>query len=172
VSDNRKPYLGPRGTHTGRVPYLGDTKTNTKRVPYLGGSSTQAAPKEHKHHGFLSTLKHVVTQTPKDLGNAALQAPGGIVKLGTDVGNDVAGAVGKSGIAPKRSAAARHANDKLFGRTKADAKLLAKQTVETVKHPLRHPGDTALLALPVVVVSRSSARPGRWRRAARAPARW
>jgi hypothetical protein len=87
VSDNRKPYLGPRGTHTGRVPYLGDTKTNTKRVPYLGGSSTQAAPKEHKHHGFLSTLKHVVTQTP---------------------------------------------------------------TVETVKHPLRHPGDTLLLALPAV----------------------
>jgi hypothetical protein len=126
---------GDGGSH----PSSGNTFTQIAGHRASGGQGVPEdvpKPKHHHHHGgFLSTLKHIATQTPKDLENAALQAPGGLYHLGADL------------VSTEKQLLTGHGDKPTpFGR---DLKGLGKQTVETVRHPLRHPGDTLLLAVPV-----------------------
>lgn len=141
---DRKPYLGSKAVQTGRTPYLGAKKANVQRTPYLGGSTAKkAAPQKKGGGGFWSTLKHVVTQTPKDLANAAYHAPGGIYTAAKEGVIDPAYNDVRHGPNSKQARNARAKQSTL-------AVALVKGTVETAKHPLRHPGDTALLFAPAV----------------------
>lgn len=103
-----------------------------------GSGSSAPAPKHHRG-GLLGTIEHVITQTPKDLVNTALQAPGGIVKLAKVIPPDLIAIAEGAPQTDKRRVAA---NDL--------GKGILHQTIETVKHPLRNPGNTLLLGLPAV----------------------
>lgn len=85
--------------------------------------------------GILGTIEHVVTQTPVDLYHAAINAPAGFVQeLGHEVKHlpDIVSHPGSSAAL-----------------TAQDAKSFLAATGDTLKHPLRHPGDTLLTLLPV-----------------------
>jgi hypothetical protein len=131
------------GNGTAKLPSLKDV---------LSGKAGAVAPEKHGRGGFLGTIEHVVTQTPKDLANAALQSPGGL-----------AHAVNTGLIQPQYNELV-HGPDspeakKARARSTEVGKGMVKQTVDTVKHPLRHPGDTLLL-----VASGGLARSRSWAR--------
>lgn len=131
--------LAPKaGGTTGRA-FVGAAPNNgpTGNRAFVGTSGAQ--PKKKSGGGLLGTLKHIVTQTPTDLGNAALQAPGGIYKIAKVGGND---AVALAENAPKNDPRRVAANNL--------GNAILHSTVETVKHPLRNPGNTLLLGLPAL----------------------
>lgn len=137
----RQRYLGGRQAVGTRTRYTGGRHSAGPRTRYTGQDTTPAPPPEtkHGHGGLLGTIEHIITQTPKDLGNAALQAPGGIYKIAKVGGNDaIAIAEGAPRSDPRRKAA-----DEL-------GHAILHSTVETLKHPARHPGDTLLLGLPAL----------------------
>ncbi len=112
--------------------------------------AAKKAAKKKGGGGFLGTLKHIGTQGPADLYHDAINAPAGIVSY--------AGALGRAADQPfakldvKLGFASEAEKKRARGRGVSDFKTLnreiGKATVETAKHPLRHPGDTLLLALP------------------------
>jgi hypothetical protein len=73
--------------------------------------------------------ERIVGQTLLDLSDAAIHSPGGVYAAGRAVAHDVG------------QAAHGHPD---FKHSRAIAAAMAKATVEDVRHPLRHPGFTAL----------------------------
>jgi hypothetical protein len=73
--------------------------------------------------------ERIVGQTLLDLSDAAIHSPGGAVAAGRAVAHDVG------------QAAHGHPD---FKHSRAIAAAMAKGTVEDLRHPLRHPGFTAL----------------------------
>jgi hypothetical protein len=90
-----------------------------------------AAPKKGGG-GFLGGLRHALGQTGADLYHAAVNTPSGVYALGKATAADVGYTVGHGG--------AHNPHPQL-------APLgvgIAKATVQDVRHPLRHPGNTLL----------------------------
>lgn len=113
----------------------------------LYGPSDQPARATHKKkkkkkgddHDFFSldTLKHVITQTPADFVNMALEIPGAAVQV------------------HRALAAADPTNFRHVGQSDTEAleqmaKGMVTSTIETAKHPLRNPGVTLATFLPYV----------------------
>src|SRR5215831_6658937 len=144
----RVPYLGPTGGSTGRTPYLGPSGGSQTRTPYLG----QPAAPAHHGGGLFGGITHFVSKTASDLEHAAINAPAGAYKLAKDVvapgthpswatlGQEWANVLQH----PLREVHAEH--DPL----KTDVQGIVSSTAETIQHPLRHPGYTALFALPAL----------------------
>lgn len=103
----------------------------------LGAALSAGEPRKKKtKHGFLGTVGHVFSQGAADLKDAALNAPGGVYELGKGLVLDEADLL--------RGRNAHRTTDTLLAS--------GKQTVEDLRHPLRHPGLTALDALGVASV--------------------
>lgn len=104
----------------------------------MRGQST-AHPIPHGSHGVGGFLNRFGS----DIKKTALNAPGGFIELGNAVGSDVKGfyhnlymgAGTPSGI---------HGSREKTGQTGKIVEALGRQTAEDFKHPLRHPGNTAL----------------------------
>jgi hypothetical protein len=74
----------------------------------------------------------LLAKTAEDFVNAAIYTPAGLYQAGKAVGGDVAStARGKPTV----------------GRSAGFLKQVGKATVDTARHPLRHPGDSILLGL-------------------------
>lgn len=120
---DRKRYTGGRRKVGGRQRYLGDREKQAPRDRYTGATKTEEPPEKH-HRGFFGSLKHIAGQTAEDLKNAAIYSPAGIYRAG------------KILYAPPSKE-----NTREFV---ALGKGMAQQTAEDIRHPLRHPGYTAL----------------------------
>jgi len=144
----RVPYLGPTGSSSGRTPYLGPSGGSQTRTPYLG----QPSAPQKSGGGLFSGITSFVGRAGGDIVHAALNAPAGIYKTAKDIvapGTHPSWATlgqewGNLFQHPLREIHAEH--DPL----KTDVQGMASQAVQTVRHPLRHPGLTALTVLPVV----------------------
>lgn len=115
----------------GDLPSLKDlVKTNphTGKTVHHGGGG-----------GLLHQIAHAVEQGGTDLKNVALNAPGGVVKLGEDTGVSVYNQFRHPLRVPHGG---KH--DPLTN----DLKAQGKQVKKDLSHPLRHPGLTLLDVLP------------------------
>lgn len=101
-------------------------------------SNSSRKPKK-KGGGLLGTLEHVVTQTPVDIGKAAYHLPGGVVNITKAAALDFR----DNALHPSQHGPGH--GDRLLN----IAEGIGKQTAETLRHPLRHPGDTLLTVLPI-----------------------
>jgi hypothetical protein len=144
----RVPYLGPTGGSSGRVPYLGPSGGSSARTPYLG--STPAKPSGGG--GLFGGITHFIGRTASDLESAAINTIPGTYKLAKDV-------VGTGSVSKGLSSAAQSWADLLTkgqlhyapnDPLKQDVRGIVQSTKETVEHPLRHPGYTALFVLPAL----------------------
>jgi hypothetical protein len=130
--------------NSGAAPESGSTPTGGGWGSAYHGAADPVAAAKSKGGGFFHDLlhnpvTHVAGQTVTDLKNAAVNAPAGVYNVAKTGGNDVlAIAEGAPASDPRRVAANNLGN------------AILHQTVATFKHPLRHPGDTLLLALPAV----------------------
>lgn len=126
---DRKPYLGSRGSSGSRTPYLGGTSAKKS-----GGG------------GILGTIGRAVGQGASDLEHVAINAPAGIAHLAVGdyhaLGTAVHHPFGPTGL----HGLIHHPTD-IFALTPAGKEQKAS-IKETIAHPLRHPGITALTALP------------------------
>jgi hypothetical protein len=130
---DRQRILGDRKQTGERQRILGDRTPGQTVRTRVGAASPE--PEKKGGDGFLGTLKHVVTQTPTDLKDAALHAPGGVVDFGKAFALDLAEQT-------------RHPLREKGRRTRAQLKAMAEGASETLQHPLRNPGNTLLLGLP------------------------
>jgi hypothetical protein len=103
-------------------------------------------PKKHGG-GFFHGLVHAPGRVASDLYHAAVSSPAAGYTLAKHGVQDVAGTVETLVPAVRHrgqiGAAGRSAPPKT-GRLAADVKAVGQQTVEDIKHPLRHPGYTLL----------------------------
>lgn len=102
------------------------TSTGTSRWTPVG-----PAPKKKHHGSFFDKIpgSKIASQTVKDLESVAIHSPGGLYELGKGTVQDVN--------------AAAHGNYS-FKHSRAMGTAMAKSTLEDLRHPLRHPGLTAL----------------------------
>lgn len=125
----------------------------------LGGGTS----KKKKKKGFFDRIpgSRLVSQTAKDLKNAAAGTPGGLYALGRDVGKDMeeGNYVSVAGFPVP------------YGkRTRASNQRFIRDSASTLRHPLRNPGYTLLTALGIApgvgAVGRVAAQGARGTRAA------
>src|SRR5262249_26994528 len=87
--------------------------------------------------GVFGAIAHVLSQTPKDVADVAVHAPGGIYHLGkTIVEGDV-------GVLTGNERKQQQASDEIGAAVHADGRQLNQER----QHPLRHPGNTLIDAL-------------------------
>ena len=106
-------------------------------------TSPKAAPTTHHGGGFLGDITgvaHAVASKASLAGRDIEGMPGGIYHLGKDLGKSLTNKAAWEG----------HAGAYKNLPIDRDAKAMAKQTVESIRHPLRDPFMTALNVAPVV----------------------
>lgn len=103
------------------------------------------AKKKKGGGGLLGTLKHVVTQGGADLYHAAVNTPAGIAAVVTAAAHDIS----KGNIPNPADPQSLVKWWKTSESAEID-KAMAKGALKTLQHPLRNPGDTAMLLAPGV----------------------
>ncbi len=119
----RQRYLGTRTRTTGRQRYTGHPAPSPPAVKKAAG-------------GF----GHILGQGLKDLEAVAIHTPGGLFQAGKAVGHDVRNYGGLVGI-PGASVHPKLEVPRTYSRVVAPT---VTGTVSDLRHPLRHPGFTAL----------------------------
>jgi hypothetical protein len=127
--------------------WFGGTTTTSGGTDWFGDAPTTTAPKKKRddEHGILGTLAHVLTQTPVDLKDMALQVPGGLYQL-------------HLALAEADPTNLRHPGKASGKRLKELGKGYAQAVKTEARHPLRNPGNTLVdIVLPFVSGGTSAA---------------
>jgi hypothetical protein len=103
------------------------------RDPFNVGKSSGSS-KSKKKHGLIAALGHIASQTGRDLYHSAVDLPAGLAKVGEDFGKEAERQA--TGYYVKHPTAKHPIVEDLKG--------MATGTYHDLRHPLRHPGFSAL----------------------------